>query len=80
MDKKMKKSIRRFFPLTLVIYLMVSCCDVHEACIEKPKDDCACITLYDPVCGCNGITYGNACEAACAGITDYTPGACELTD
>ncbi|MEL6972508.1 MAG: Kazal-type serine protease inhibitor domain-containing protein, partial [Bacteroidota bacterium] len=30
-----------------------------------------------PVCGCNGVTYDNACYAEAAGITVYTPGTCE---
>ena len=36
-----------------------------------------CITLYSPVCGCDGITYSNACEAQnYAGVTHYTAGPC----
>ena len=41
------------------------------------KEDCVCTLQYDPVCGCNNKTYGNACAANCAGITSYTNGACQ---
>ena len=34
---------------------------------------------YSPVCGCDGITYGNACAAAMAGMTWATQGACTTT-
>lgn len=30
----------------------------------------------EPVCGCNGITYANACTAEASGIAFYTPGTC----
>ncbi|HNG90064.1 MAG TPA: PKD domain-containing protein, partial [Saprospiraceae bacterium] len=36
-----------------------------------------CIALWDPVCGCDGKTYGNSCEARIFhGITSWVPGAC----
>ncbi|MCT4622604.1 MAG: Kazal-type serine protease inhibitor domain-containing protein [Schleiferiaceae bacterium] len=52
--------------------------EVVEECIETPNDDCICTMNYDPVCGCNNVTYSNACQAECVGIDDYTPGECEV--
>ncbi|MEZ4984453.1 MAG: Kazal-type serine protease inhibitor domain-containing protein [Saprospiraceae bacterium] len=36
-----------------------------------------CSTAYQPVCGCNGVTYTNTCIAEASGITVYTQGTCE---
>ena len=49
-------------------------CDGLGRCSPKPQ---ACITLWDPVCGCDGGTYGNACDASASGTSVAHRGPCE---
>lgn len=51
----------------------VGACGAIGACKLRPD---VCIALYDPVCGCDGRSYGNACEAAHAGTSVAARGAC----
>ena len=34
------------------------------------------IEIYDPVCGCDDITYSNTCTAEASGVLRWTQGAC----
>lgn len=39
-------------------------------------ESCICPLVFDPVCGCNGVTYSNACFASCE-VRFFTEGPCE---
>lgn len=52
-------------------------CEVADAqgtCTKVPQ---VCTKDYRPVCGCDGKTYGNACEADRAQVSIASEGACK---
>lgn len=68
-----------------LLFSNTSCDDSCESlpnggcgCVDSSKADlnAVCIEVFDPVCGCDGITYSNVCFAQAAGILSWEAGGC----
>ena len=72
----------------LIFFSLISCeknnnCEStplveNGICIDSALIDStvSCIEIYDPVCGCDGITYSNYCYANISGVMSYVEGEC----
>ena len=81
----MKHIISNIFLLLILFSCnrLTDCENIPEvltgSCIDSTLIDSGamCITLYEPVCGCNGVTYSNSCVATTrGGVSSYLNGEC----
>ena len=84
MNKKITLSI------VVIILVFISCEKEQNNCVQAPvnnNEPCidsslidgtsACLDIYEPVCGCDGVTYGNSCYATIFyGVSSYVEGEC----
>ncbi|MDG1798413.1 MAG: hypothetical protein P8H35_07585 [Flavobacteriales bacterium] len=52
---------------------------IGNCCVDSSliSGSASCFAVYDPVCGCDGVTYGNSCVAHFSGgVTSYVAGEC----
>lgn len=58
-------------------YTNGSCDSSSLDCVQGAVDSLVvCFEVYDPVCGCNSVTYSNSCVAEASGISNYFMGSC----
>ena len=62
----------------LFLLMLYACPKVEEDCQANATQDptLVCIQICDPVCGCNNMTYSNACIAESWGVNQFSQGAC----
>lgn len=74
---------RTILIFSLIISLFECCEPNNESpndsdCIEESLIDSSaiCYMIYDPVCGCNQVTYSNDCVAENNGVLIFEKGSC----
>ena len=65
--------------LSISLLFLATMCqkDDEETClIYQPDLNVVCIEIYQPVCGCDKVTYSNDCYANASGVSSWLDGEC----
>lgn len=72
----MKLTIKFVLYLTFIYNIQLSAQTDAASCFGFKDESAVCASNVDPVCGCDGVTYVNACTARKSGILRSSSGPC----